>query len=144
MSREEFSRFARNLDLDAVYPSLQALNFKARVPGRDLAAFVACQRRGNSGSAVRGLAPGSEHWVITDIEPAAANAAALGVDTRGRVASVAAHERARDTGAPSSTGRIELVQETMSQPVSSSPPPSTAAACRWPASPSAAPRRRAG
>ncbi len=113
-SAAEFDAFAASLDLPARYPSLQAINYTARVAPGDLSRFVAERRaQGAPDFTVFGGSGGRrpEHRVITYVAPPAGNEAALGFDTVARAASSGAQDRSRDTGLPALSERLTLVQD---------------------------------
>jgi diguanylate cyclase (GGDEF)-like protein/PAS domain S-box-containing protein len=102
------------------YPELQALAWDARVarPGRS-AYEAANGREGNPGFRIseedsRGAlvnAPSRpEYFPVTLIEPLAANLAAVGFDAASETSRREAMARARDSGAPTATAPVNLVQ----------------------------------
>lgn len=110
----------------ARFPNLQALSWNRLVTQADLAAFQAQQRtqpglasftvteRDSAGN-LRPVSPRPEYVVVAYIEPIADNRNALGFDIYSNPARAVAIETARDTGRPTATGPIDLVQESGTQ-----------------------------
>jgi signal transduction histidine kinase/CHASE1-domain containing sensor protein len=118
-SRQAFRIFVQRTFVR--YPGLQALSMTLRVPDAQREAYEQAVRRegfadfqiieqNDPGVLVR-AAQRPEYIAVTYIEPWAGNEAALGLD----IASVPDHreavQQARDTGQPTATGRLSLVQE---------------------------------
>jgi|GEM_PF-1278809 len=108
------------------FPNLQALSWNPLVTEADLAAFQARQRAqpGLAGFTVterdaegnlRPVSPRPEYVVVAYIEPIADNRNALGFDIYSNPVRAVAIETARDTGRPTATGPIDLVQESGTQ-----------------------------
>lgn len=121
---QEFTTFAAGPLARA--PHLQAMSWNAAVPAADLAAFEDAQRvrPGLAGFTVTerdangDLVPVTgrdEYVVVTYIEPLATNAAALGFDIASNPVRAEAVVAARDTGVPTGTAPIDLVQESGTQ-----------------------------
>jgi len=110
---ESFRRFVNELEIDEHYPGIQGIGFSARLPG----ASVEAAERGLSHYGARGLRiyPSrlrEEYHAIVFLEPLdRRNQAALGFDMFSEPVRRAAMSAARDTGAPSASGKVELVQE---------------------------------
>ncbi len=106
--------------------NLQALSWNPVVTEADLARFQASQRaqpglanftvteRGADGKP-RPVSPRPEYIVVAYIEPIATNRSALGFDISSNPARAVAIETARDTGRPTATAPIDLVQESGTQ-----------------------------
>jgi len=104
-------------------PNMQALSWNPVVTESDLTAFEARQRaqpgledftvtqRGADGN-LEPVSPRPEYVVVAYIEPIADNRNALGFDIFSSPQRAVAIEKARDTGIPTATGPIELVQES--------------------------------
>ena len=108
------------------FPNLQAMSWNPLVTEADLAAFQARQRAqpGLAGFTVterdaagnlRPVSPRPEYVVVAYIEPIADNRNALGFDIYSNPVRAVAIETARDTGRPTATGPIDLVQESGTQ-----------------------------
>jgi PAS domain S-box-containing protein len=116
ITRTEWRAYVACLDLDRQYPGVVGLSFDARVPRDRLEAFVAAQRAGGLPEFdVRPAGPRDVYWVIQYSEPSSRNAVALGYDAGTIPAVKAALERAVDTGAIASTGKMRIVQEPANQ-----------------------------
>lgn len=108
------------------FPNLQALSWNPLVAEADLAAFQARQRaqlglanftvteRDADGN-LRPVSPRPEYVVVAYIEPIATNRSALGFDILSNPARAVAIRTARDTGRPTATAPIDLVQESGTQ-----------------------------
>ena len=110
----------------ARFPNLQALSWNPLVPAANLAAFEASLRAepGLEGFTVterdadgklRPVSPRPEYVVVAYIEPIAKNRNALGFDILSNPVRAAAIETARDTGRPTATAPVDLVQESGTQ-----------------------------
>ena len=110
----------------ARFPNLQALSWNPLVTRADLTAFEARQRAqpGLSGFTVtqrdadgnlQPVSPRPEYIVVAYIEPIASNRSALGFDISSNPARSVAIETARNTGRPTATAPIDLVQESGTQ-----------------------------
>lgn len=121
---KEFDTYTR--DTLARLPNLQALSWNPLVSEANLAGFVASQRtqpglenftvteRDADGN-LRPVSPRPEYVVVAYIEPIADNRNALGFDIYSNPVRAAAIETARDTGRPTATAPIDLVQESGKQ-----------------------------
>jgi len=122
VSRGEFRAFVS----DALnrQPELQALSWNPRVPGQEREAWEArAHAEGfpkfrftdeNQG-VMEPAPPGREYFPGYFVEPLRHNEAAFGYDVASEPRRRAALERARDTGLPTATAPVRLVQEPASQ-----------------------------
>ena len=113
VSRAKFRTFIESRDLSKEYPGVRGFGFIQQVQRADLGAFVAAERAdGAPEFAIRQLADTDldDLYVIKLIEPLAQNSAALGLDIGSEALRRAAAQQAIDTGEPTSTGAIALVQ----------------------------------
>jgi CHASE1-domain containing sensor protein len=105
------------------FPNLEALSWNPLVTDADLQAFEARQRaqpglqnftvtERDAEGKLRPVSPRREYVVVAYIEPIANNRNALGFDIYSNPARATAIETARDTGRPTATGPIDLVQES--------------------------------
>ena len=105
----------------ARHPGLQAVSWDSHVPEALRDTYEEAPRREGSpdfritapaadGQPVRALRR-PEYVVVSSIEPSAGNERALGFDVASTPDRLDALRRARDTGRPSATGRLTLVQE---------------------------------
>ncbi len=110
----------------ARFPNLQALSWNPLVTEGNLAAFEASHRAepGLKGFTVterdadgklRPVSPRPEYVVVAYIEPIAKNRNALGFDILSNPVRAAAIKTARDTGRPTATAPVDLVQEAGTQ-----------------------------
>jgi PAS domain S-box-containing protein len=123
MQRHDFSTFVQHLFTR--HPGIQALSWDRYIPDVARVAYEeAMQHEGyanfqiteqNAQGQIVRAAQRPEYVVVTHIEPHAGNASALGYDVASGVIRLAALQRARDTGEPSATSRVTLVQETSQQ-----------------------------
>lgn len=124
LTADEFNAYS--ISVLARFPNLQALSWNPLVTEAGLAAFEARQRaqpgledftvteRDADGN-LRPVSPRPEYVVVAYIEPIAKNRSARGFDIFSNPARAAAIKTARDTGRPTATGPIDLVQESGTQ-----------------------------
>ena len=119
VTRQEFRTFVERSF--ARHPGLQALSWNARIPDTQREAYEEAMRREGypdfqiterdaEGQLIR-AARRPAYVVVSYTEPLAGNERALGFDTASVPDRLQALQRARDTGQPSATGRLTLVQE---------------------------------
>jgi PAS domain S-box-containing protein len=110
---EEFRRFVRHLQLEESYRGIQGFGFSERVPADRLDAWLAARRaEGMADFQVWPDTPRDEYHIIKYLEPLdARNRRALGYDMYTEATRQEAMQRARDTGAPAASAKVELVQE---------------------------------
>jgi CHASE1-domain containing sensor protein len=124
LSAKEFDAYTSGLL--ARFPNLQALSWNPLVAEADLAAFQARQRaqpglqnftvtERDANGDLRPVSPRPEYVVVAYIEPIETNRNALGFDINSNPARAAAIEAARNTGRPTATSPIDLVQESGKQ-----------------------------
>ncbi|WP_445504425.1 CHASE domain-containing protein [Microvirga sp. G4-2] len=113
VDRAGFRAFTAGLRLKNDYPGIQGIGFSTRVGADERDAFVMAQRQqGVPDFRIWPHHPRSEFHTIVYLEPLdRRNEAAIGYDMFSEPTRRAAMERARDTGQPTASGRIELVQE---------------------------------
>jgi PAS domain S-box-containing protein len=123
VTRLEFSRFVRELDVKRRYPGFQAIQFVRRVPSSALDRYAEQIRHDDSlqsgGYPEYKIHPASvrdEHYLIEYNEPMRGNENAFGLD----LAALPPHHRAlhmgMDSGRVIATERIILVQDVSGQP----------------------------
>lgn len=110
VSRDEFRSYVRGLNLEDHYPGIQAVGFASR---------VAAPRKEESITEMRSSVEvwfsdlGEETYVVSYVEPVdERNQRAFEYDMKSETSRREAMERARDTGLPTGTGGVRLVQET--------------------------------
>jgi signal transduction histidine kinase len=118
VTRAEFGRYVRRLDMAARFPSIRGIAFISAVPTRSLAQFVARQRRTGAPGFAVSLAPDSDprlasamlRRIVTYAEPRTSPLAGRpGHDITARRAARVAQDTARDTGHAALTAKVELV-----------------------------------
>jgi len=113
--RREFRAYVASRDLPREFPGVRGFGFIERVDRGAVPAFVAAEQAdGELQFAVHAMAA-SDHdhlYVIKYIEPAATNAAALGLDIGSEPNRREAAERAMTTGRPTLSAAITLVQDS--------------------------------
>lgn len=107
------------------YPGIQALSWNPRVPTAERAAYEAAARRDghasfqfterDAGGRLVRAAPRAEYVPVYFSEPYVGNEVALGFDLASNAVRLAALSRARDTGQPTATAGVRLVQKTGQQ-----------------------------
>ena len=123
MERHDFHTFVQHLFTR--HPGIQALSWDRRILDVERVAYEeAIQREGyanfqiteqNAQGQIVRAAQRPEYVVVSYIEPHAGNTSALGYDVASAENRLEALQRARDTGEPSATSRVMLVQETGQQ-----------------------------
>ena len=119
VERAEFRAYVESRDLPQDFPGVRGFGFIQRVMRPQLDVFVAAERADEApGFAIRQLAD-KDHddlYIIKLIEPAANNAGAQGLDIGSEANRRAAAQRAIDTGEPTITAAITLVQDNRKSP----------------------------
>ena len=117
--RAEFHAHVRARDLAREFPGVRGFGFIQHVLRKDLDAFVAAERADDAPQfAIRQLDdPGHDDlYLIKFLEPAALNAGAQGLDVGSEARRREAAQRAVDTGEPTLTAAITLVQDDRRTP----------------------------
>lgn len=115
----EFERFVRQIELQKNYPGVQGIGFSLRFRAEEKAEVIAAmQRTGVTGFQVwPDNPPRSEYTSILYLQPATdRNKRAIGYDMSTEPVRRQAMETALDTGAPTASGGVKLVQEQGVQP----------------------------
>ena len=119
IERDEFRAYVASRDLAAEFPGVRGLGFIKRVRKEDLETFLWFERMdGAPDFSVRQLDDKGQAdlLVIKFIEPVASNAAALGLDVGSEPVRRAGAQQAIDTGLPTITGAIALLQDNKQTP----------------------------
>ena len=119
LSRAEFRAYMGARDLPKEFPGIRGFGFIQHVQRAELGAFVAAERAdGAPDFAVRTLEPEvhDDLYVIKLIEALGRNEGALGLDIGSEGVRRAAAQRAVDTGKPTLTAAIALVQDAKPSP----------------------------
>ncbi|HEY0491455.1 MAG TPA: CHASE domain-containing protein [Telluria sp.] len=112
VDRDNFRLFVSSLKLEEKYPGIQGLAVVRRVAPQDLAQHVATIRTEGLRYDVHPTGPRPVYSLISHIEPfSGLNLRALGFDMLTEPNRKAAMERARDTGQPSASAKVRLIQE---------------------------------
>ncbi len=110
----EFERFIQQIELKKNYPGIQGIGFARRFRREEMDSVIATmEREVKEGFGVWPEAPVREEYTaILYLEPATdRNKIAIGFDMFTEAVRRQAMERARDTGKPTASGRVTLVQE---------------------------------
>lgn len=110
----EFGRFVQQIELQKNYPGIQGIGFSRRFRREEMDSVIATmEREGKEGFGVWPEGPAREEYTaILYLEPATvSNNFALGYDMFTDPVRRQAMETARDTGKPTASGRVTLVQE---------------------------------
>ncbi|MCZ4313872.1 PAS domain S-box protein [Comamonadaceae bacterium G21597-S1] len=114
INRAQFRAYVESRNLKTEFPGVRGFGLIERVPRPELDGFIARERADDApGFAVRQLAE-KDHddlYVIRLIEPAGPNAGALGLDVGSEPVRRRGAERAIETGQPTLSGHIVLVQD---------------------------------
>lgn len=117
LPRRAFRDWASSRDLRAEFPGIRGLGFIQRVERVDLDRFVAHERAdGAPAFRIRTSGSAPDLYVIKLIEPLDNNLAAQGFDVGSEPYRRAAIERAIDTGLPTTTAPVVLVQDGQQRP----------------------------
>ncbi len=113
ISRDEFRAFVSRLRLQERYPGVKGIGFSVRVqPGQKADLIAALQQQGITNFNIRPDFARNEYHAIVYLEPLdSRNRVAIGYDMFSEKVRRTAMTRARDTGAPASSGKVTLVQE---------------------------------
>ena len=114
VSAREFERFVEQIELEKNYPGVQGIGFSRRFSAAEKASVLADMKaQGLTDFAVWPEDPvRREYNSIIYLQPAnSANRLAIGYDMATEQTRRIAMEKARDTGNPTASGRVQLVQE---------------------------------
>ena len=113
-TRQEWRRYVRTLQIQTYFPGIQGIGFSTMLAPSDLQAHVdAVREEGFPDYRVRPEGERRLYSAIVYLEPFDwRNQRAFGYDMFSNPMRRSAMERARDTGEPSVSGRVILVQET--------------------------------
>jgi PAS domain S-box-containing protein len=111
---QEFADFIERIELPTHYPGILGIGFSKRLRPEEKPALIATMQK--SGVADFKIwpddSPRAEYHTIIYLEPnSSINKLAIGYDMFTEPVRRAAMEQARDTGLPTASGRVELVQE---------------------------------
>jgi two-component sensor histidine kinase len=111
VSLAEFRAFAERVELTYRYPGIQGIGYSVRVGPGEAEGLIA-RMRAEGASEFKLQNPDGEVHAIIYLEPLdLRNAVALGFNMHRFPARREAMDRARDTGLPALSGKVELVQE---------------------------------
>jgi PAS domain S-box-containing protein len=113
VSREEWRRFVERLELPRAYPGIETINYAEHVSAGEVAALNSrMQAAGNADFAIWPAGSRDDYVVNVLVEPfGGMNQRALGFDIMTEPIRRAAMLRARDTGAVSLSGKVNLVRD---------------------------------
>jgi signal transduction histidine kinase len=112
VTRQDFRIFVDPAELQRAYPGIQGVGVGRLTLGKDVDQLVAAMRKEIPGYRVWPEGPRDEYEPVIYLEPQdGRNRVAMGYDMFSEPVRRSAMERARDTGLPSSTGRIILVYD---------------------------------
>ncbi|HEY6246368.1 MAG TPA: CHASE domain-containing protein [Pyrinomonadaceae bacterium] len=113
----EFQHFVEQLELQKNYPGVQGIGFSRRVEPAELPTLAATLRlEGVNDFKLWPDYARSEYHTIIYLQPMdQRNKIAIGYDMSTEAVRRQAMEKARDSGSPTASGRVELVQETDAQ-----------------------------
>jgi len=111
-SREHFGRYSRARNIEIEFPGARGFGVIRRVPAEETASFIAAARRdGRPDFTLREIAPNpAERWVVQYIDPESNNLGAEGLDIASEPNRREAVETAIETGNPTLTQPITLIQ----------------------------------
>jgi len=112
---DEFERFVEQIELEKNYPGVQGVGFSRRFTRDEIPGVVASMRRERPEQDFNvwpNDVPRNEYTAILYLQPATdLNKIAIGYDMFTEPVRQRAMETARDTGKPTASGRVTLVQE---------------------------------
>ncbi|WP_435640751.1 CHASE domain-containing protein [Micavibrio aeruginosavorus] len=111
VSRDEWETFVGTLDIENNFPGIGGIGYIEYVPEGHMAEFLTHVRKTNPDFSVHPPGPQSGNFIITYIEPRTKNAEAFGLNVSFEKKRYEAAIKARDTGKPTMTRSIELVQD---------------------------------
>lgn len=117
LSRRDLRAYVASRELRQAFAGVQGIGVVRRVPREELADFIGRERRDEAPDfAVRAPAPADTerpavHYVLTQIELAADNPEARGLDAGGEPLRRWAYERAMSSGLPTLSAPLQLVQD---------------------------------
>jgi signal transduction histidine kinase/CHASE1-domain containing sensor protein/ActR/RegA family two-component response regulator len=115
----EFYRFVQEIELNKNYPGVQGIGYARRFPREEMANVVArMEREGADGFKVYPEdPPRDDYTAIVYLQPTDyRNQRAIGYDMFTEPVRRQAMEKARDSGAPTASGRVTLIQELDNEP----------------------------
>ncbi|MEX0605440.1 MAG: EAL domain-containing protein [Marinobacter sp.] len=113
VSRDEWRTYVRRIDIERYYPGIQGIGYTERVTGRNVVDHIArIRRQGLTDYQIRPAGGRTEYYPIVFLEPGTErNQRAYGYDAFDDPVHRRAMEQGRDSGAPTMTGKVVLVQE---------------------------------
>lgn len=113
VSRQEWHQFIETLQLQKYYPGMQGMGFSLMItPDNVTNVEKQMQREGFQAFALKPKGERDQYSAILYLEPQnKRNLNAIGYDMYSESTRRAAMDQARDTGLPSASGRVKLVQE---------------------------------
>jgi PAS domain S-box-containing protein len=117
MKRANFQAYVAARDIATEFPGIRGFGYIERVQRPDMARFEAAEKHDQSPFfRIKTHGNANELYVIKYLEPLAGNEAAIGLDLGAEAVRREAVERAIDTGEPSLSGVISLVQDNKKGP----------------------------
>ncbi len=112
LSRREFERVARDMDLSRYHAGVRNITFVRYVPGEERAAFEARARAESAPSTFAIHPPGVRpaYYVVEFLWPVDGNAQVLGLDIASQQPNAEAFLRSRGTGGPVASAPFDLIQ----------------------------------
>jgi PAS domain S-box-containing protein len=110
---EEFNQFIEKIDLPRNYPGVEGIGFSVKLrTGEEEVLIEKMRQSGSKSFKIWPEAPRDEYHPIIYLQPPGLrNEAAIGYDMFSDPVRREAMERARDTGMPAASGRVELVED---------------------------------
>ncbi len=117
LNRSQFKAYVESRDLVREFPGIRGMGFIERVPRSQIASFTQAVRADDSPAFhIQSSGTADDLFVIKFIEPLSNNVAAWGFDVGQEPIRRAGAERAIDTGEPTLTAKISLVQDANKTP----------------------------
>lgn len=117
LSREAFDAYVESRDLPLEFPGVRGFGFIERVARADLDSFVAArQREGATAFRVHHTGQDPTLFVVTQVSPFSRNLAAWGQDSGADPVRRQAIEQAIDSGEPTLSSTVRLIQDPLKGP----------------------------
>jgi PAS domain S-box-containing protein len=113
VSRSEWRAFCSVMDMDRNYPGMRGLGWITAVPSAEIAQFEAVMKREAPAFKLGAIGQQQHNFIITYIEPETGNGPAIGFNIASEANRRQAALTAMQTGKPTMTRHVRLVQDTV-------------------------------
>lgn len=116
VSRKEWQLFSSSLNIDTRYPGVLGIGIIRYVKANELDKLILAQKKQYNSFDLHPKSSKPEYWIVTNIEPIDKNKTALGLDAAYESRRQHAITKARNSGEPTITSPIVLVQDQKQTP----------------------------